>query len=180
MPLKKLLSILVLVLAAAAVAAAQTSRDPNNNILPRPEDPETQPKSVREMLTKLQIDQAKKEYDEMLERGDEALKLSSEIEQSFAKSGALTDNDRSKLQGLEKIVKKIRGELGGDDTDQTADPDSDESAPDTVGDVVKNLPSLAGKLVSELKKTTRFSISAAAIQSTNSVLRAVRFLRTGN
>ncbi|MFN6964804.1 MAG: hypothetical protein ACK4S4_13700 [Pyrinomonadaceae bacterium] len=174
----RILSIFVIVFAMAAAVAAQVP-NPNASAPPRPEEPDLQTNSIREMLTKLQIDQAKKDFDEMLERGDEALKLSEQIQESFSRSGSLTSGDRQKLQELEKLVKKIRGELGGDDPDESETGEDGRSAPTDVVSTVKRLPDLAGRLVTELKKTTRFTISATAIQSSNAVLRAVRFLRSG-
>ena len=144
---------------------------------PRTPDPE-QPKNMREMQRKMQIDQEKKDYDEMLDRGNQALKISEDLEKTFSDKPTLSRSELNKLEELEKLVKKIRGELGGGDGDdsETGDPEPDNS-PKTLASAFKSLPSLTGKLVDELKKTSRFGISAIAIQSTNGVLRVVRFLR---
>lgn len=143
-----------------------------------PEKPEeSQPKSVREMLKKMQIEQSKKEYDEMLDRGQQALKISEELERSFAQRSTLTPAEVEKLDEMERLVKKIRSELGGKDGDEPDDRLSDDPDPNSVADGFKALQKFTGKLVDELKKTTRFSISAAAIQSSNAVLKVVRFLR---
>ncbi|HTK36848.1 MAG TPA: hypothetical protein VL325_00020 [Pyrinomonadaceae bacterium] len=156
---------------SAAAAQAQAGAD-GGPIFGRPRDPE--PKSVQEMLFKMQIDKAKKDYDEMLERGEQALNISMEIEKSYEKTGTLTQDDREKLDDVEKLVKKIRGELGGGDDEKS---ESDADGPKDVVSGVKYLAKSTADLVDELKKTTRFSISAAAIQSSNTVLGALRFLR---
>ena len=52
--------------------------------------------------------------------------------------------------------------------------------PKDVVDGFKVLRSNTIKLVDELNKTTRFTISAAAIQTTNTVLRITRFLKFWN
>ena len=159
------------ILFGGMVAHAQTGAD-DHPIFGKPREPE--PKNVREMLFKMQVDKAKKEYDEMLERGQEALALSNEIEKSYEKTGSLSQDDREKLDDVEKLVKKIRGELGGEDDDKS---DPKTEAPKDVVTGVKYLAKSAADLVDELKKTTRFSISAAAIESSNTVLGALRFLR---
>jgi hypothetical protein len=137
-----------------------------------------QPVGLRETQEKMRIEQAKKEYEEMLDRGEQALKLSQELEKAFAQQPSLTRSDLEKLDDLEKLVKKIRGELGGGNGDDADDSDqAEDTSPKTVADAVKSLQSVTGRLVDELKKTSRFGISAVAIQSSNSVLKIVHFLR---
>jgi hypothetical protein len=152
-------------------ASAQTGAD-EGPIFGKRREPEA--KNVREMLFKMQIDKEKKDYEEMLDRGQQALVLSQEIEKTYEKTGSLTSSEREKLNDVEKLVKKIRGELGGEDGD-AKDPSDD--TPKDIVDGVKYLADSTGKLVDELKKTTRFSISAAAIESSNSVLKVIRYLR---
>ncbi len=137
---------------------------------------EEPPKGVREVMAKLRIDQEKKEYQEMLDRGESALTLSNELEASLEKNNRLTDADRAKLASLEKIVKKIRGDLGGDDDEEAADTEKEET-PSSLIEGFRTLKSTTVKLVDELKKTSRFSISASAIYTTNAVLRMTRLLK---
>src|SRR5262249_35161946 len=58
----------ILALSAAAQDAEQRSANG------RVEGPD-QPKGMQEMMKKMQIDQAKKEYEEMLDRGQQALRI---------------------------------------------------------------------------------------------------------
>jgi hypothetical protein len=53
----------------------------------------------------------------------------------------------------------------------------DEPRPSTIEEAFRYLQSTTVKLVDELKKTTRFSISVIAIQSSNNVLKVIKFLR---
>ncbi|HTK24976.1 MAG TPA: hypothetical protein VL327_00325 [Pyrinomonadaceae bacterium] len=161
------------ILFGAAVAEAQAGAD-GGPIFGNQRDREPEPKSIKEMMFRMQLDKEKKDYDEMLERGEQALNLSKEIEKSYDKTGALTESDREKLGDIEKLVKKIRGELGGEGDDR---PDSDADNPKDVVTGVKYLAKSTADLVDELKKTTRLSISAAAIESSNTVLGVLRFLR---
>jgi len=137
----------------------------------RPRQEEDLPKSIKENLAKGRIDQEKKEHEELLKRGEEALKLSGELEKSFAANNKLSAEDFKKLERLEKLVKKIRTDLGGDDDEDV------EDKPSTLENAFKSLQENTVKLVDELKKSTRYSISVIAIESSNVLLKVVKFLR---
>lgn len=168
---------LILILSAGGLGFAQSPVDDGRSILPKPDDPNGVTKSVKEMLDKMKVEEEKKDYDQMIDRGDQVLKLSEDVQKAFSANGNLTSEQRAKLDGIEKLVKKIRGELGGDETDENDSTDDLDLPPSDQTDAINKLPKLASRMVDELKKTTRFSISAAAIESSNAVLRAVRFLR---
>ena len=131
-------------------------------------------RSFKGMLFKMQVEKEKKEFQEMLDRGEEAAKLTEQVEKSFESHGSLTNDDRHRIDDVERLVKKIRSELGG-----SADDDDDDASekPSDVVNGVKYLRDSTTKLLSELKNSSRFTISAAAIQSSNAVLKVVRFLR---
>ena len=61
--------------------------------------------------------------------------------------------------------------------DPVAANSEDNPKPSNLEEGFKYLQSTTTKLVDELKKTTRFSISVVAIQTSNNVLKLVRFLR---
>ena len=130
------------------------------------------PKSIQENLKKHEIERNKKEHEKMLENGEEAVRLSEELVASFEQNNQLSVKDAEKLERIEKLVKKIRSELGGDD-----EKEAEEEKPSTLEVAVKTLRKTTVSLLNELKKTTRYSISAVAIQSSNSLLDIVRFLR---
>lgn len=179
----KLFISLAFVFALALAVNAQGDASTANG---RPAPKEDLPKNMKETLEKQRIEREKKDYQEMLDRGEEALKLSDELEKSVAQTNKLSSQDQIKLERLEKIVKKIRKELGGDDddgdksatvTETEAGETEKDAKPLTVVSAVKKLQSSAAKLVAELKKTTRFSISAVAIQSSNALLKIVKFVQ---
>ena len=164
---------LVVAVIGVSVSSAQQrdpfSRDPHR---------EEEARIVKEMLSKQQTEREKKEHEELLKRADSVLDLSSQLENAFDASPTLSAADAKKLMELEKVVRKIRDELGGDD-DETEE-EKVEERPRDVREAFAALRKSAVNLVEEVKKTTRFSISAAAIQSSNAVLRLVRFLRFRN
>lgn len=135
---------------------------------------EEMPTNIKESLAKMKIKKKKEDFAEMIERGEEALKLSEQIANSFNKDQKLSKFDYVKLDRLEKLLKKIRKELGGGDDDEE---DESEDKPSTLGDAIKNLRENTVSLFDALQKTTRYSISAAAIQSSNTVLNIVKFMR---
>lgn len=168
-----------LVIAGWSCASAQLP-DP---VFPKSADEgkeDDKPKSFRETLEKMRIEKDKKDHDQMVERGEEVVKISEELEKAVDQNGQLTDKEYSKLATVEKLVKKIRTELGGDD-DGDNDLDDDaaktDAKPLTSVDAVKFLRTDTLTLFDELKKTTRFTISASAIQASNTVLRLARFLK---
>lgn len=159
---------------------------PNPSLLPdsSPRRPRTMnggdPQAA--MMAKLRSEQDKKDHQQMLDRGEVALRLANQLEAAFEKNKNLTSEDKARLESLQNVVEKIRKELGGADDGDDEDlryqkPVAAEEKPSTMEEAFKYLQSTTMKLVDELKKTTRFSISAVAIQSSNSVLKLVRFLR---
>src|SRR5215217_1788793 len=91
----------------------------------RTTDKEDLPKNVKEMLFKMQVDQAKKEHRELLDRAEELLAITDQLEKTVESRGDLGGPDFEKLAAAEKLAKKIRGELGADG-DSESDPDVDD------------------------------------------------------
>lgn len=135
---------------------------------------------LKEMLSKQQAESDKKEHQALLKRGDDALSLSDQLEKSFETTNQLSDDDKRKLETLEKLVTKIRNELGGDDDTGGDGPKLKENKPSTLKEAFGYLRSTTITLVNELKKTSRFSISAVAIQTSNTVIRLTRLMRIRN
>jgi len=172
----------VLVLTGSTVAVGQTrgadNQTPitgNSNNNNRDDD---RPKSFRETIEKLRIEKEKKEYDQMIERGEEAVKIAENLERAYEQNGRLTDREIEQLVTAEKLVKKIRSELGGDGDDE--DKPAVGEHPPPQKEAVKSFRTAVAKLFSELKKTSRFTISAGAIQASNAAIKIVRYLRFTN
>jgi hypothetical protein len=138
---------------------------------------EEMPKSFKEMLSKQRVKREKQEHEELLKRGDEAAELTLQLEEAFTRNNSLSPQEQQKLEDLEKIVTKIRKELGGDDDEGEDTANLKERRPSTIQEAFINLKETTLQLVSELKKTSRFTVSALAIQSSNTVLKLVHFLR---
>ena len=133
------------------------------------------PKNVKETLAKGRIDREKKDYEELVQHGEEAAKLSDELSKSFAKQNKLSPEDQKKLDRLEKLAKKIRNELGGGDDDT-----ADENKNLTLSAAINTLQDTTAGLVDMIKKNTRYSVSVGTIESSNVLLKIVHFLRFGS
>lgn len=172
---------LVLLFSIITVSAQSSS---NSESLIPGREPDNQPRSVKEFLAKQKAEKSKKEHEELLKRGDEVVTLTDQLETAFERGSELTAGEREKLESLEKIVTRIRKSLGGDDDDEdreeaeaAAPAAAAEKRPGTLKEAFLDLKEMTSKLVDELKKTSRFTVSALAIQTSNSVLKIVRFLR---
>ncbi len=153
---------------AATFAAAHAQTDASGDNPNRKED---MPKGIQESLAKQRIEREKKDFDDLLARSQEALKISNDLEKSYAQNNSFSGDDQKKLDRLEKVVKKIRGEIGGDEDED------EDNKPASMLDALKSLQDTTSNLVEELKKTTRYSISVVAVESTSTLLSLVRFLR---
>ena len=165
-----LLGIIIAVFSASGWA--QNAEDNRPGSKPDQEK-DAAPKSIQETLEKMRIEKDKKDHNEMVDRGDEAAKITDQLEKSFEQNGKLSNDDLARLARVEKLAKKIREELGGN---EDADDDDSIGTP-SLGDALKILRTSTFTLYDELKKTSRFTVSAAAIQSTNTVLKLARLLK---
>ena len=166
------ISVLLLVTFAVVCVNAQSDASTRNGV-PQKED---FPKGIKESLAKQRIEREKKDFAELMDRGQEAIKLTDELEKSFSENKKFLTEDRKKLDRLEKVVKKIRNDIGARDEDGGIDLDD---KPLSVLNALKALKDNTVKLVDELNKTTRYSISVVAVESSNILLKVVKFLRFG-
>lgn len=169
------LLLIVAILSGGSYASAQTAADNTSMGRPGVSDRDERPSSIRDSLEKMRIEREKKDFDRMIERGEEAVKIAAELEGALLNKGRLTEKEMSKLASVEKLAKQIRNELGGDDDDELKNPSTIPSA--NVAETIKSLRDSAEDLFRELKKISRFTISATAIQCSNAVLRLARFAR---
>lgn len=169
--------ILTLVAGFGVLAYGQDAESPS--VLGPGQKEDERPKSVKDFIAKQRAEKAMKDHEELLQRGDELLEITDQLENAFEKHGNLTQTDLDKLAVVEKLAQKIRKSMGGDDDDDddVADHPEKNAPPADVAEAVIDLKDMAVKLVDELKKTSRFTISVVAVQSSNSVLKLVRFLR---
>jgi hypothetical protein len=135
------------------------------------------PQSPYEVLARHRANQAKKQHEEMLKRGDAALILVDRLQSSLDKNEAFTSQDAKDLESIEKIVNRIRKDLGAGSLDREDDENTQKARSSGPREAFGFLKKSIYSLVSELNKSSRFSISAAAIHSSDSIVKIARFLR---
>jgi hypothetical protein len=152
------------VLLVAGASSVRAQADDEDMLVPgkRKEPP---PQSLQDSLSKMRIEKEKKDFNEMLKRGDDVLKLAEQLKDSGG-------DQQEQISSIGKLIKKIRDELGAEGSIDA----KDEAMPSTRSDAIKALKEASTRLSEELKKSTRFTISAAAIDRANEVLRLVKYL----
>jgi hypothetical protein len=170
-----MISIMLLACSVAAQSNSVSGQDRSNNS----QNKEEEGYSINEMRSKWRIKAEEKEYQEIVNKGEEAAKIGDEISRVFLQNRRLTSQDQEKLAQLEKLSKKIRNALGGNNKqnkDETETP-TDLVYPTSLDDAVKKLAETTANLHDELKKSTRYSISVRSIEAANYVLDLVGFIR---
>jgi len=127
-----------------------------------------------EMRAKRAIKMAEKEHQQNLSRAREISQLAKELENAAKKTPANLDREAfKKIDRMEKLAKKIRGEAGGEDGEITI-PDRPS---DLCGTVMK-ISQVADSLSKNVQNTPRQVISAGVIDSANVLLELIKFART--
>ncbi|MEP6924631.1 MAG: hypothetical protein ABI954_09205 [Pyrinomonadaceae bacterium] len=146
--------------------ASKASSNERNN-----DSPPSQ--SLLETRERWRMEMEEKEHRELLDRSDKAAHLSDELSKSFGQNNRFMATDMAKLNDLEKLVKKIRKNLGGNDDKDT----TDDEKPTTLLDAFAKLSETGAALNEELKKCTRHEISADSIDKSNEMLDLIELIR---
>jgi hypothetical protein len=116
---------------------------------------------------------AEKDHQENIDRADEIQKLAKEINESLKGKTVIDREGLKKIERLEKLTKKVRGEAGGEDEEIT------------ILNPPKDLPAAACQIAEkaesfskEVKNTPRQVISASVISSANVLLELIKLART--
>lgn len=165
--IRNYLLMLVLLFATQNVIAQITDNFPEDRRRQR----EDLPLGIKETLQKRRIEQEKKEHKELLDRGHEALKLAEELSVGINRS-KLSEEEKKKLERLEKLIRKIRDRLGGDDDEE--DTQKPFKSKEEALEIIKEN---TNKLLSILEKTSRFEVSAQAIEISNNILKIIQALQ---
>jgi hypothetical protein len=125
-----------------------------------------------EIRAKRLIKLAEKEHEENLKRAREISQLGQDLKAGMTTRSALDREGTRKLERLEKLTKKIRGEAGGEDDEvQIA------NLPPDISTAVTQIADTADLLSKDVQKTPRQVVSAAVIDRANVLLQLVKILR---
>jgi hypothetical protein len=170
-----------LVLFCTFSVAAQTS--PSRPVpTPRPPDMGTDKSSSEdhgplttfeeELRAKRLIKLAEKEHKENLSRARELSQLSQDLKAALKTRSTLDREDTKRVDRLEKLTRKVRGEAGGEDDDVQL-PNAPSDIPSLVSQIAEN----ADLLSKDVEKTPRQVVSASVIDRANVLLQLVKILR---
>ena len=121
-----------------------------------------------EIRAKRLIKLAEKEHQENLSRAREL----SQLGQDLKNRSVLDREGTKKLERLEKLTKKIRGEAGGEDDEVQI-----VNAPSDISTAITQIADNADQLSKDVQKTPRQVVSAAVIDRANVLLQLVKILR---
>src|SRR5262245_13844494 len=126
-----------------------------------------------EMRAKRLIREAEKEHRQNVERAREISQLAKDLQQGFKTSSSLDREGLKRLDRLEKLTKKIRGEAGGESNEvQIVNRPSDRSA------ALAQISEAAESLSKGVQNTPRQVVSAAVIDGANVLLELIAIFRT--
>lgn len=167
--------LLVVFLSLPAVASAQSS-DGMSPIIPgdrRGRDP-MRPENVmeEEMIQRAAIRRGEESHREMVERARENARLGTDLKAVAGERASLGADDLKKLERMESLARKIRGESGGSD-DEEAVPDP----PRDLASALRLLAETSDDLLKKVEKTSRLVTSASVVQRSNEVIKLVRHVK---
>lgn len=126
-----------------------------------------------EIRMKRAIKMAEKDHQENLNRAREILQITKELQENVKGESNLDRNTLKKVERLEKLTKKIRGEAGGEDEEIEI-----VSRPTDVCSAVKQIAEASESLSKDVQNTPRQVVSASVISNANVLLELIRILRT--
>ena len=125
-----------------------------------------------EIRAKRLIKLAEKEHQENLNRARELSQIGQDLKAGLKTRTTLDREDTKRVDRLEKLTKKIRGEAGGED-DEVQLPNAPTDIPSIVSQIAEN----ADLLSKDVEKTPRQVVSASVIDRANVLLELVKRLR---
>lgn len=168
----------LLLLSSAAAAQTQMPKDlpdaSTSSSSPPPSQRGTRLGSpAEEIIRRAEIRHAEESHKEMVERAEETAEIAGQLRASFRTSKTLGRDELKKLERMEKLARKIRGSVGGDDDKLAL-----KETPPHLGAALELLNELSAELKKGVSKTSRLVVSGAVIQRSNELIELIRFIRT--
>ena len=126
-----------------------------------------------EIRAKRAIKLAEKEHQENLNRAKEIADLGRQLGQTLKTKNTIDRDDAKKIDRLEKLTKKIRGEAGGEDEEVKI-----VDRPTDIGAAGCQISDAAEKLSKNVQDTPRQVVSASVIGNANVLLELIKILRS--
>jgi len=172
----------LLLLSCTAVVAQTGSKNPPPS---RPANPMSTDKNggddddpplttyEEEMRAKRLIKIAEKEHQDNINRAREISQLGKQLQETLKTRNALDREDSKKLERIEKLTRKIRGEAGGGDDEVKL-----ENRPIDLASTLTRVAEVTECLSKNVQNTPRHVISAAVIDNANVLLELIKIIRT--
>ena len=126
-----------------------------------------------EIRAKREIKLAEKDHQQNLDRAHEIADIGKQLKESVSGKSTGDGDYLKKIERLEKLTKKIRGEAGGDDQDVTI-----PAQPKDLSSALTQIAETADALSKDVEKTPRRVVSASVICNANLLLELIRVART--
>ena len=126
-----------------------------------------------EIRAKREIKLAEKDHQQNLDRAHEIADIGKQLKESISGKSASDGDYLKKIERLEKLTKKIRGEAGGEDQDVTI-----PRQPTDLSAALTEIAEAADALSKDVEKTPRRVVSASVICNANVLLELIRVART--
>lgn len=125
-----------------------------------------------ELRAKHAIKLAEKDHQENLNRAREIGTLGKQIQEGLKNKSSIDREYLKKIERLEKLTKKVRGEAGGEDEEVTIG-----NRPSDIPSAVTQIAEVSESLSKDVQNTPRQVVSASVIGSANVLLELIRILR---
>lgn len=173
-----LFSLVLAFLFYASSAIAQTSTVPGPGPTPRPADGTKGTPDVplttfeEELRAKHAIKLAEKDHQENLNRAREIGEIGKQLRDDLKNKSSSDREFLKKIDRLEKLTKKVRGEAGGEDEEITM-----PNRPTDVASTVTQIAEVSECLSKNVQGTPRQVVSTSVIGNANVLLELIKILR---
>lgn len=172
-----LFALVLAFLFCASTALAQSTTAPRPAPTPRPDAPRDStdvPLTTfeEEIRAKHAIKLAEKDHRENVGRAREIGGLGKQLQESVKTSSSVDREFLKKLERLEKLTRKVRGEAGGEDEEVSI-----ANRPSNLASAVTRIAEVSETLSKDVQNTPRQVVSASVISTANVLLELIRILR---
>jgi hypothetical protein len=126
-----------------------------------------------EMKAKQAIKYAEKGHQENIDRAKEIAQIGKELRANVSNTPILTRESHKKIERLEKLTRKVRGEAGGEDQEIEI-----ANRPTDLPSTVSRIAEAADALSKEVQNTPRQVVSTSVIENANVLLELIKIMRT--
>jgi hypothetical protein len=126
-----------------------------------------------EIRAKREIKLAEKDHEENLDRAREISQIGKELQNNLKGKSAIDRDSLKKIERLEKLTKKVRGEAGGDDEEVEI-----VDRPTDIASAAIQIAEASEALSKAVINTPRQVVSASMIGNANVLLELIKLLRS--